>query len=311
MELETRLLRYFLAVAEELNFSRAASKLYIAQPSLSAQIRHLEAQLGVPLLRRSTHAVSLTEAGQALFAQGPAALAAMDLAWQAARQAGRGEVGTLRLAYSLSAGHDTAPGLVDSLHQAYPGIVLTTEVLPTPKVLLAVRDGRADVGIARAPAPMEGVELQPLRHDSEGILVSADHPLAREQTVELTAVARYPVVVHPRSSNPSHYDFIVDIFASRMLQPSFIERDITFDLNQRFIAGGEATSLIGHSAAINLPQGFRWVPLANPVTVTVALVSATGEQTAIVQRFQEVALAHATAHGWLDSIPESASVQPT
>lgn len=300
MELETRLLRYFLAVAEELNFTRAASKLYIAQPSLSAQIRHLEAQIGVPLLRRSTHAVTLTEAGQALLAQGPAALAAMDRAWQAARQAGRGEVGTLRLAYTLSAGHDTVPRLVASLHDAHPGIAVTTEVLPTPKVLLAVRDGRADAGIARAPAPMQGVRLQPLRLDPEGVLVHADHPLAGEDTVDLAVVARYPVVVHPRSANPSHYDFVIDLFASRGLRPSLMERDIAFDLSQRFIAGGEATTLIGRSAAVNLPRGLRWLALADPVTVTVALVSATGEQSPIAERFQQVALAHATAHGWLD-----------
>ena len=299
MEPESRLLRYFLAVAEELNFTRAANNLHIAQPSLSAQIRRLEAQLGVPLLRRSTRAVALTEAGQALLDRGPAALAGLEQAWQAARRAGRGEVGTLRLAYPLSAGHDTAPRLVQALHQAYPRIAVTTDVLPTPKVLRAVRDARADAGIARAPAPMEGTRLQPLRHDQIGVLVATDHPLAHKPAVELGDVADYPVVLHPRTANPSHHDFITDLFTSRALHPTMVERDITFDLSQRFITDGAATTLIGHSSAQNLPSNLCWIPLADPITVTVTLVLAANEPPATVKRFHQVARTHAAAHGWL------------
>lgn len=299
MEPESRLLRYFLEVAEELNFTRAADNLHIAQPSLSAQIRHLESQLGVTLLRRSTRAVSLTEAGRALVERGPAALAGMEQAWEAARRAGRGEVGTLRLAYPLSAGHDTAPCLIQALHETYPHITVTTEVLPTPKVLLAVRDGRADAGIARAPAPMEGTRLQPLREDRMGILVATDHPLAGNATAALSDVAGYPVVLHPRTANPSHYDFVVDLFASRGLQPTMVERDIAFDLSHRFIAGGAATTLVGHSSAQGLPSNVCWIPLADPVTVSVALVLAASESPATVECFQRVARTHAAAHGWL------------
>lgn len=299
MEPETRLLRYFLAVAEELNFTRAADKLHIAQPSLSAQIRQLETQIGVPLLRRSTRAVSLTEAGQALADRGPAALSGMEQAWESARQVGRGDVGTLRMAYPLSAGYDTAPRLVEALNDAYPRITVTIEVLPTPKILLAVRDGRVDVGIARAPAPMEGVSLQPLRHDQLGILVAADHPLATRATVELTAVAQYPVVLHPRKGHPSHYDFIVGLFTSRGLQPSVVERGIAFDLSQRFVAGGTGSTLVGQSSAVGLPNNLRWIPLAEPVAVAVALVLPAGEHPAAVKRFHQIARTHAAAHGWL------------
>jgi DNA-binding transcriptional LysR family regulator len=299
MEPETRLLRYFLAVAAELNFTRAANKLHISQPSLSAQIRQLEAQLGVSLLRRNTHAASLTEAGQALSDRGPAALAGLEQAWEAARQVGRGEAGTLRLAYTLSAGHDTAPQLVQALHDTYPQITVTTEVLPTPNVLLAVRDGRADVGIARAPAPMEGARLQALRDDPLGVLVAAEHPLAARPTVELSAVADYPLVLHPRSANASHYDFIVDLFVSRGLQPSLVERDITFDLSQRCVTNGAASSLVGRSSTVGLPGNVSWVPLADAITVAVTLVLPTGEQPATVKRFLQVARAHAAAHDWL------------
>jgi hypothetical protein len=111
---EARLLRYFLAVADELNFTRAAERLGIAQPALSAQIRQLEAQLGVQLLERTTRSVRLTDAGRAVHDRGPAALAALEDVWEAARRAGRGETGRLRIAYSASAGYDTAPRLVEA-----------------------------------------------------------------------------------------------------------------------------------------------------------------------------------------------------
>ena len=133
MEPEVRLLRYFLAVAGELNFTRAAEALGIAQPALSAQIRQLEAQLGVQLLERTTRSVQLTDAGRVVQEQGPAALGALAGVWDAARRAGRGEVGRVRVAYSPSAGYETAPALVSAVRDRHPGIEVTTEVLSTPE----------------------------------------------------------------------------------------------------------------------------------------------------------------------------------
>ena len=299
MDPDLRMLRYFLAVAEELNFTKAAERLHIAQPSLSAQIRQLEAQLGVPLLHRSTRSVSLTEAGEALFTQGPRALAGVERAWQAARDAGSGVVGTLRLAYTLSAGHDTVPRLIESLGETHPGITVTTEVLPTPQILLAVRDGRADAGVARAPAARDGVRIRPLRTDAEGVLAAAAHPLAGRETVHLRDVAEHPVVLHPRSANPAHHDFIRDLFASRVLQPHFIERDIAFDLSQPLIADGAAVALVGRSTALRLPPDLRWIPLAEPVALTVALVLPAAQPSATARRLEAVAVTQAAAHGWL------------
>jgi hypothetical protein len=95
-------------------------------------------------------------------------------------------------------------------------------------------------------------------------------------------------VLHPRLANPAHHDFIHDLFASRGLQPVFLERDIAFDLSYRSITEDAA---VGRSTAARLPHDLRWIPLAEPVTVTVALVLPASDQADTAQRFEEVALA--------------------
>jgi DNA-binding transcriptional LysR family regulator len=129
------------------------------------------------------------------------------------------------------------PRLIESLNETHPRITVTTEVLPTPQVLLAVRDGRADAGVARVPAPLDGIRIRPLRRDDEGVLVAATHLLAERETVELRDAADHPVVLHPRSANPAHHDFILELFAAR---------------------------------------GLRWIPLAERVVVTVSAAGDAG-----------------------------------
>ena len=299
MDPEVRLLRYFLTVAEELNFTRAAERLHIAQPSLSAQIRQLESRLGVRLLHRSTRSVALTDAGRVLLERGPRALAGIEQAWQAARDAGRGVTGSLRLAYTLSAGHDTVPCLVEAAQQALPGVAVSTDVLPTPAVLDAVRAGRAEAGIARAPAPTDQLVVRPLRREPEGLLVAAGHPLAALVCIDLERVADYPVVLHPRAANPAHHDFVREIFAARELAPTFVERDIALDLSQRIVTDGDAVALVGRSVATRLPPDLRWLPLTEHIAVTTALVLPAAERPAVTERFARMAFALASEHGWL------------
>lgn len=303
MDPEVRLLRYFLAVAEELSFTRAARRLHIAQPSLSAQIRRLESRLGVTLLQRDTRTVSLTPAGRALYLRGPAAVAALQHAWDAARQAGCGLTGTLRLAYTLSAGYDTAPRLVAALRDRHPGVEIVTEVLPTPAILRAIQDRRADAGLGRAIAPTEGVRLQVVRQDRLGALVRVDHPLGELAEVDLASVAAHPVAVHPRSANPAHYDLIVELFAGRGLRPRLVERDISLDVSQQTVSDGEAVALAGGSTAGGLAAHLRWVPLAEPCTVPIVLALPAVEASAAAEEFARVAEDRAAALRWLDPGP--------
>src|SRR4051794_18163068 len=301
MEPEARLLRYFLAVADELNFTRAAEKLGIAQPALSAQIRQLEAHLGTQLLERTTRSVRLTEAGRVVHGQGPAALAALADVWDAARRAGRGEAGRLRVAYSPSAGYETAPALVRAVRDRHPGIEVTAEVLSTPEVVRAVRDGRVDVGVARTPAAAEGVRLRTVRRERLGVLVPAGHPLAERDDVSVAAVAEHPILMHPRAANPAQFDFVHALFAGAGLDPRYVERPVAFDPTQSMIREGRAIGLVGSSAALGLAEDMRWVALTDSATrVVIELVLREGDLSPAADRFERVAVATAAGAGWLE-----------
>src|SRR3954454_19288396 len=300
MEPEARLLRYFLAVAGELNFTRAAEALGIAQPALSAQIRQLEAQLGVRLLERTTRSVHLTEAGRVLQERGPAALAALADAWEAARRVGRGEAGRLRVAYSPSCGYETAPRLVEALRVRHPDVTIAAEVLPTSEIVPVVREGRVDVGIARAPDAAAGVRLRLVRRERQGVLVPASHPLATYPEVTLAAVAAYPLLMHARAANPTHYDLVVQTFLQAGLSPRLVERPVAFDPTMRAIRDGSGIALVGSSSADGLADDLRWVPLIEPdVRLPVQLVLREGDPSPAADRFERVAVAVAAAAGWL------------
>ncbi len=297
---EVRLLRYFLAVADELNFTRAAEKLHVAQPALSAQIRQLESRLGTQLLERTTRAVRLTDAGAALQAHGPAALAALEHAWDAARRVGRGEAGRLRIAYSASAGYETAPCLVQALDDHYPDIDVTTELCPTPDIAQAVLDGRSDVGLARMAPSAKGLRLRTVRLERQGVLVCADHPLSAHSEVDLAAVSKYPIVMHSRSANPAHYDWVVDLFHRAGVEPRLVKPVVAFDARQHAIREGRAIGLVGVSSVVSLAERLRWVALVDPAPrVASHLVLREGVLSPVAECFERVALAIAATSGWL------------
>ncbi|HEX6677977.1 MAG TPA: LysR family transcriptional regulator [Actinomycetes bacterium] len=193
-ELEVRQLRYFVAVAEELNFSRAAERLAMAQPPLSKAIRQLEARLGVQLLERTTRHVALTEAGRVLLEQGRAALDAVAAAGRRAQRAGQP---TPRLVVAAKAGD--APPLHEILERyrasADPPELPETEVVvsgwgePAPML----RDGRADVALLRSPFDDRGLDTEPLLTEPRLVALAAGHRLAGRRRLLLGDLAGEPV----------------------------------------------------------------------------------------------------------------------
>ena len=182
-EMDLRYLRYFIAVAEECNFSRAAERLNTVQPSLSHQIKRLEVEfVGTPLFQRDKHHVKLTEAGRVFLVQARVILSTVENAIALARQAARAEIGDLTIGFVPGAEGKVFPHILPMLRTRCPGINLTLRGLTTPEQIEALRNG-AIVAV-----------------------VPADHELARQERVAVTQLAKLPFVLVARSIAPAVHD---------------------------------------------------------------------------------------------------------
>jgi DNA-binding transcriptional LysR family regulator len=296
---ELRRLRYFLAVARERNFTRAAERLHIAQPALSRQVRQLEQELGVELLRRTTHDVELTDAGRFLLERGPTLLGAADELWRAAREFGAGERGSVSVGYGTSSGYETAPQLLGALVARLPDVAITTRVAPLAEIEAEVRAGTLDVGIARCPRPAPGIESRRVRLERQGVLLRRDHPAAGAQAVALADLRDEPLLLHPREANPGHYDAVLELCATAGYEPRLAVRTLSFDLAQTPVAAGEAVAIVGESTLSGLPSDLAWIPLAPPATLEIALLVRDHDRAPAVERLLAVARDVARELRWL------------
>src|SRR6266436_2222401 len=162
MDLGPRLLRYFLAVAQEVLFGRAAARLYISQHSLSKKSRNLERILGTDLFVRNSRQVALTPAGRALLEKAPLALGALERAAERARLAGAGIAGTVRLGYTPAASFETLGAILAAVEDDSPNMTIVPSEVFSAEISARVLAGKVDVGVALHPESMRGVRSEPL-----------------------------------------------------------------------------------------------------------------------------------------------------
>jgi len=296
---ELRRLRYFLTVADERNFTRAAERLHIAQSALSRQVRLLEQELGVELLHRTTHDVELTDAGRFLVERGPALLGSADDLWRAAREFGAGERGTVCVAYGTSAGYETAPQLLGGVRARLPGVTITTRVAALGEIVRGIADGTVDAGIARCPTPADGIAVHVVRNEAQGVLLRADHALATDQ-LALADLRDETLLLHARDANPGHYDAVLGLCAAAGFTPRLALRELSFDLAQTPVAAGDAVAIVGESTRGGLPPGLTWIGLTPPTTFEIALLVRDGARRPVVDRLVAVAADAARELGWVD-----------
>src|SRR4029453_18078512 len=199
---ELRHLRYFVAVAEELNFSRAARRLRMAQPPLSVAIRQLEQELGTALFLRSSREVTLTDAGRAMLDGARRTLAEAERAVADARRVAEGELGSLRLAFSWSARFETLPALGRAFRTQRPDVSLLTEEMWNARMPPALRGGTVDVAVSLCPEIVSELAYEPIRSEPVVALLSARHDLADEPAIPLAALADEAFVLFPRELAP-------------------------------------------------------------------------------------------------------------
>jgi DNA-binding transcriptional LysR family regulator len=192
MAFDFRALRYFVAVAEELHFTRAAERLYIAQPALSEQIRRLERELGVELFRRTTRKVELTAAGEELLSRARRILEEADEAFAEASRAARGETGRLRVATGATAGVAHVPEMLRAFRRARPQVQLDLRQSDWEDYTGGLRDSSVDAAFVWLPFEQEGLSVATLHVEPRVVALEAGHPLGAERDLRMDQLVDEP-----------------------------------------------------------------------------------------------------------------------
>ena len=240
--MELRHLEYFVAVAEELSFTRASRRLHVVQSGVSSAIQGLERELGAALFDRDRHRVTLTEAGRALLPEARATLAAAQAAADAVAEAAAGLRGTLSIGTMISTGAVDLPVLLGRFHEQHPGVLVKLRVMPGGSAELAreVISGGLDLALLSLPgeAPA-GLAVRPLAHEALALICAAKHPLAGEKSVPLEALAEEAFIDFPVGWGTRA---IID----RAFAAAGIDRQVSFEVADYATAAG----LVGNGLGV-------------------------------------------------------------
>ena len=222
-QIELRHLRYFVAVAEELHFGRAANRLHLAQPPLSQQIRKLEEIVGHALFLRTSRAVKLTNAGEAFLERARRTLRSVDEDLEEARSIGRGEVGYLRVGFIGSSMLTSLPAMLGRYRRQFPKVNLQLQEFHTSFVIQALLDGALDVGFLRDSGPMEGIEVETLFSEPFVAVLPRKHPLAKRKTLTGAELRDEPFVFFPAAAGRRAYEKTFSICEAHGFRPQVVQ----------------------------------------------------------------------------------------
>jgi DNA-binding transcriptional LysR family regulator len=248
---EIRQLTYFVTVAEELSFGRAAEQLHIVQPAVSQQVRRLERELGVQLFDRSSRHVRLTAAGERLLPEARAVLAAAGRVRQVAAGIATGTDGILRVGTSQGLG-ERLDHVLEELRKTAPGLQVRLVSAPGAERIARVRASELDAAFVRAVTTAPGVELLPVWQEPLTVALPATHPLAARPAIQLSQLSGLPLRLAPRQDNPPFHDLILGACAEAGFEPTLGPPFTTAQDALAEIGTGPPTWTVLYTAAADL-----------------------------------------------------------
>ena len=262
--MELRQLRYFVTLAEELHFGRAAEREHIVQSALSQQVQRLERELGVRLLERSTHHVSLTAAGAVLLVEARQILAHVDRAAAVTRSA-TGAPAPLRVGI-IDASYDSMPQILHEVQARYPGLVIHQVEASVPGQYQQLTDGRLDVGIGRAALAPPQVASLLFRQDPLGVLVPSGHRFAGLDGIPVAVLAEEPLLLAEQAQAPEFNQFTVEMCRAAGFTPTVYRGTVeSIRAAAYLVAQGRCLYCVPSSCISALP-GTIWRPLTDPAS---------------------------------------------
>ena len=287
--MELRHLQYFVTVAEELHFGRAATRLLIVQPSLSQQIQQLEKELGFPLLRRTKRSVELTDAGKVFLTEARKVLAQVQEAKRAAQRAYRGEIGRLVVGYISSSTYDLLPMMLSAYRERFPHVDVALQELTTQEQLRALEEESIQVGLLRLPISDPTIYVEVVRREPIVCVLPEGHPLAKYERIAVPLLANEPFVLQSRQRGGGYYTQLMNLCLTSGFTPNVIQEVTEMHTIVSLVAAGMGVSLVPLSIKNIRSQGVAYRELEGIVPVTeMAIAWQRTSHSTLVQNFLDV-----------------------
>lgn len=263
--MDIRQLKYFIAVAEEHSFSRAALRLHVSQPPLSTQLKALEDELGVRLLDRSNRGVTLTAAGQVFFAEMRTVLARLERGKALARNAGRGDVGSLAIGFVSIADYGILPPALKEFRRLYPAVEVQLHELTTDAQIREIRAARLDLGIGLGPIDAADLQFKPVAREALVLAAPSGHRLLRNsKAIDLKALSNESFIIPPRDIAPGLFDLIIGKFRAAGFTPRITQQARQMQTVISLVACGMGFALVPASVQNLKRRGVQYRPLRGP-----------------------------------------------
>ena len=262
--MELRHLRYFIAVAEELHFGRAARRLGIAQPPLSLQIRQLEVGIDVRLFQRTKRRVQLTDAGRAFLQEAYRVIAQAERAVHVARQVDRGTTGRVSMGFVNAAIYSVVPDVLRTFRGEFPAVVVDLHELTSQEQIHDLLNGRIDLGLLRPPVNDEALFSRTVLREPFVVAMPASHALASEREIDPSALAPYPFLMATRQEGPTLYDESVGLCRDAGFAPAVVQEADHMQTIIGLVAGGMGVALVPDSIRHLQRAGVVYRPLRRP-----------------------------------------------
>lgn len=284
---DVRRLRYFIAIAEELHFGRAADRLHVVQPALSRQMVELERAIGATLFDRTRNQIKLTPAGAALLPRARNILASIVETARLVRLAGEGKTGILNIGFVGSATYSVLPLILTGFRRANPDVQLLLHAMNTSELRIALIDRRIDAAFARPGIEDPEVIDEPLLREELIVALPDDDALGEQDVLTIAGLAGRPFVLYPHHPRPSFADTILELCRTAGFSPAIAQETMDLQTALGFVAAGAGVSLVPTSVAGSQRMGITYRPVAPPApTTTLSLSYRRDNRQAVLSTFK-------------------------
>ncbi|HJW04753.1 MAG TPA: LysR substrate-binding domain-containing protein [Azospira sp.] len=297
--MDLRHLKYFIAVAEELNIGRAALRLHISQPPLTRQIQQLEEELGVQLLIRTPRGVELTQAGEMFLEEARNVRSIVEQAIERTRRAGQGKLGRLDIGIFGTGILGAIPQLLHLFRYTHPDVRVVLHTMSKDEQIEALRQKRITIGFNRMIAPLPDMTNELILREPLYLAVNETHPLSQQQSVSIKELEKYPLVLFPTGARPNFVDRVIELCRNMGFTPDISQIVGDAVTGVALVAGGFGISVVPQSAITLKLPGVVYRPFHDSLSATVDLscIYRTEDQSAILQAFLAVIRTFRAQHG--------------